>query len=92
MTQHLFQRLAVLLKNAERKKGQHQNDHQHCRRLVSDTAPCENISRDSHQTACAETQELAFCQIKRELAFYPRQVLGNRDIGHFIAPPDLLIL
>jgi hypothetical protein len=35
---------------------------------------------------------LAFCQIKRELAFYPRQVLGNRDIGHFIAPPDLLIL
>ena len=82
VAQHLLQRLAVLLIDAEQEEGQHQADHQQGRALVSDTAPGEDVGRYADQTARAEANELALGQVERYLRFYSGKVFGDRDKGH----------
>lgn len=84
MAQHLLQRLAVLLIDAEQEEGQHQADHQKGRTLVSDAAPGEDVGGYADQTARAEANELALGQIERYLRFHPREVLGDRNKGHYL--------
>ena len=55
MAQHLLKGLAVLFIDTKKEKGQHQSDHQQSRCVITDTAPCEKIGGDAHQTAHAET-------------------------------------
>lgn len=84
MAQHLLQRLTVLFVDAEQEEGQHQADHQQGRALVADAAPGEDIGGYADQTARAEANELALGQVERYLRFYPREVLGDRDKGHYL--------
>ena len=85
MAQHLLKGLAVLLIDAKKEKGQHQPDHQQSRRVVTDTAPCEKIGGDANQTARAEAHKLAAGQVKGNLRFDFREVLGNRHKWHYLA-------
>lgn len=82
VAQHLLQRLAVLLIDAEQEKGQHQADHQQCRRFVPDAAPGEDVGGYANQTARAEANELPLGQVERYLRFYSGKVLWDRDKGH----------
>ena len=79
---HLLQMLAVFLIDAEKEKGQHQTDHQHSRRVVSDAAPCENVDGYAHQRAAAEANELAAGEVKGNFRFYFGQVLRDWHKGH----------
>ena len=81
VAQHLFQRLAVLLVDAEQEKGQHQPDHQQCRCVVANAAPCEQIGGDAHQRAAAEADQLPAGQAEGHLGLYFGQVLGYGDKG-----------
>jgi len=85
MAQHLLEGLAVLFVDTEKKEGQHQSDHQQSRCVVTNTAPCEKISGDATQTARAETHKLAARQVKGNLRFDFRKVLGNRHKWHDLA-------
>ena len=82
VAQYLLQRLAVLLIDSKKEKGQHQADHQQGRRIISDTASREHIRGYADQTARAETNELALGQVERYLRFYSGKVLRDRDKGH----------
>ena len=86
MAQHLFQRLSILFINAEQEKGQHQPDHQQCRCIVANAAPCEQIGRDAHQRAAAEADKLPAGQAEGHLGLYFGQVLGYGDKGHLPRP------
>ncbi len=85
MAQHLLKGLAVLLIDSKKEEGQHQPDHQQSRRVVTNTAPCEKIGGDANQTARAEAQKLTAGQVKSNLCFYFREVLGNRHKWHYLA-------
>ena len=85
MPQHLLQMLAVLFIDAEKEKGQHQSDHQHCRRVVPDAAPCEDVEGYAYQRAAAEANELTAGEVKGDLCFYLGQVLRDWHKGHYLA-------
>ena len=76
VAQHLLQRLAVLLIDAEQEKGQHQADHQKGRALVADAAPGEDVGGYADQTARVFTRARS---------------LGTGTKG-IISPPDLSVL
>ena len=82
VAQYLLQRLAVLLIDSKKEKGQHQADHQQYRRFSPDTAPRKDIGGYADQTTRAETNELALGQVERYLRFYSGKVLRDRDKGH----------
>ncbi len=85
MAQHLLEGLAVLFVDTEKEEGQHQSDHQQSRCVVTNTAPCEKIGGDANQTARAEAHKLAAGQVKGNLCFHFREVLGNRHKWHYLA-------
>ena len=89
VAQHLLQMLPVFLIDTEKKKGQHQSDHQQNRRVVSDAAPCEDISGNPHQRAAAEAYQLALREIERHFRFYFRQVLRDWHKRHYLASLSL---
>ena len=86
MAQHLLKGLAVLLIDSKKEEGQHQPDHQQSRRVVTNTAPCEKIGGDANQTARAEAHKLAAGQVKGNLRFHFREVFGNWNKRHYLAP------
>lgn len=89
VAQHLFQRLAVLLVDAEEEEGQHQADHQQGRCVVADTASGENVSGYSDQAAHTETNELAGSQVKSDFRSHFGEVFGDRDKGHYLTSRSL---
>lgn len=89
MAQHLLQRLPVLLIDAEQEEGQHQPDHQQCRCIIANAAPCKQIDRYANQRTPAEADQLPAGQAKGHLGLYFGQVLGDRDKWHLARPPVL---
>ena len=80
---HLFQRLAVLLIDAQQEEGQHDQNHAQRRRAAPQRPFEQKEKRDAEYSTAAETNELAFRQVERHFGFYFGQVLGDRDIGHY---------
>lgn len=77
--------LSVLFIDSEKKKRQHQSDHQHCRRVVSDTASREDVDGYADQRTAAEANELTAGKVKGNLRLYLRQVLWDWHKGHYLA-------
>ena len=79
---HLFQRLAVLLVDAQHEEREHDQDHAQCRRAAPQRPFEQKEKRDAEYSTAAETNELAFRQVERHFGFYFGQVLRDRHIGH----------
>ena len=84
MAQNLLHMLTVLLVNSEQEKGEHQADHQHCRRVVPDTAPREKVGGNPHQTARAEANQLTGGQAEYDLVLDLCQILWDWDKWHTV--------
>ena len=80
---HLFQRLAVFLVDAQHEEREHDQDHAKRRRAAPQRPFGQKEKRDAEHSTAAETNELAFCQVKRHFGFYFGQVLRDRHIGHY---------
>ncbi len=83
IAQHLFQRLAVLLINAQQEKRKHEQHHTQRRRAVSNGLAEQEEYGNARQRPAAEADKLSFGEIQHQLGFYLGQILGDRHIGHY---------
>ena len=74
--------LTVLLIDSKQEKGQHQADHQRCRRVIAHAAPCEKIGGNPNHAARAETKKLSGGQAKNHLALDLCEIFGNWNKWH----------
>ena len=80
MSEQNFQGLSVTLEHGEHKEGQHDDNHERCCHADTDRLLGQKKQRHAYQRAQAETDDLPFCQVKKELGFDPGQILGNRYV------------
>ena len=79
----LLQGLAILLIYAQHEERKHDEYHAQRRRTVSQRSLDEKEQRNAEQRTAAKAYQLPFCQVERDFAFDPREVLGDGDVSHF---------
>lgn len=68
--------------HGEHEKRQHDSDHDERRHTRADGVLCQKEHRHTHESAQAETNDLALCKVENEFGLDARQVLGNRNVCH----------
>lgn len=82
LPEQLLQRLPMPLEHGEHEKGQHDGDHEQGSHAGAEDVLRQEEQRHARQRAQTEAEHLTLGQVEQEFGFDPRQVLGNRDIGH----------